>query len=204
MNTDQFDTLTKRLFSRGGSRRELLRLSAVLALSGLHAFSSPATRATEVADAQCPAPPGFVNGLGGSRLAQTFKAQRSGRLTWATIYAVAPSDTDTDAYVVQIRNTTRKGKPGTTVLASTQVNNIVKPNIGQTTTVTANFIPGARVRKGTRYALAITGVGGAMPSLQVNNETACAGTLFNTGDSGGKFTKATGFDLVFDTVVTTA
>ena len=179
----------------------LLRLTAVLALPGLLALGSPAARAAEVAAAQCPAPPGLVYAFGANRLAQTFKAQHTGRLTQATIYAVAPSSADTDDYLIEIRNTTRKGKPGTTVLASTQVNNIVKPQTGQTTTLIADFTPGARVAKGMRYALVITGVRGVTATPQANSETGCAGALFK-GGNGGKFIKVTGYDIVFATVVT--
>jgi len=203
MNTDQFENLTRRLASFGGSRRSLLRWAGVLALPGLHALDSPAIRAAGVPDPHCAAPPGLVSAYGANRLGQRFKAQHTGRLTQATIYAVAPSAANTDAYLIQIRTTTRRGKPGKTVLASTQVNNIVKPPIGQTTPVIADFTPGARVKRGRRYALVITGVGGVMATPRTNNETGCAGVLFE-GRGGSKFSKVNDIDVVFDTVVTQA
>jgi hypothetical protein len=202
MNIDQFQSLTRRLVDRGGSRRSLLRLSAVLALPGLRAISSRSARAAEVADAQCPT--GIYQGYGRNRLAQTFKAQHTGRLTRATIHAYTPSTSNTDDYLIEIRTTTRKGKPTKTVLASTQVEDIVRPPVGQTTEVNANFTPGARVEKGKRYALVITGVGGALPILRSNKEAGCAGTLFDDDDLNNKFAKDTSTDIVFATVVTKA
>ena len=44
MNIDQFENLTRELVDRGGSRRTLLRLTAVLALPGLHALGSSSAR----------------------------------------------------------------------------------------------------------------------------------------------------------------
>jgi hypothetical protein len=200
MNIDQFQNLTRRLVDRGGSRRSLLRLSAVLALPGLHALGSRSARAAEVADAQCPT--GIYQGYGRNRLAQTFKAQHTGRLTRATIHAYTPSTSNTDDYLIEIRTTTRKGKPTKTVLASTQVDDIVRLPAGQTTEVTANFTPGARVEKGTRYALVITGVGDASPNLRSNKEAGCAGALFDDDDLNNKFAKDTSTDIVFATFVT--
>jgi hypothetical protein len=204
MTIDQFEILTRRLVDRGGSRRSLLRWAGVLALPGLDALGSRSARAAEVADAQCPAPSGLVSGIGASRLGQTFRAQHTGRLTRATIYAVGPSSANTDDYLIQIRNTTRKGKPGKTVLASTQDNDISKPPIGQAATVNADFTRGARVKKGKRYALVISGLGGALATPMTNHQTGCTGELFEKGDSGGKFARVTGVDIVFATVVTTA
>jgi hypothetical protein len=200
MNIVQFETLTRRLADRGGSRRTLLRSAAVLALPELRALGSRSARAAEVADAQCAAPPGLVSAYGANRLGQRFKAQHTGRLTQATVYAASASSTNADGYLIEIRNTVRKGKPGTTVLASTQVNDIAKPPIGQTTTVTADFSPGARVEKGKCYALVITGLAGITAAPMVNSEAGCAGALFE-GRGGGKFAKVVGIDVVFDTLV---
>jgi hypothetical protein len=202
MNTNQFDNLTKRLVDRGGSRRSLLRLTALLALPGPHALRSPSVRAAEVADAQCPS--GAINGYGRKRIAQTFKAKHTGRLTRATIHAHSPSPSNTDDYLIEIRTTTRKGKPGKTVLASAQVDNIVRSTFPQTTEVPVVFSPGARVKKGERYALVVTGVGGISPSLRTNGEAGCAGALFNDSDLNNKFSKDTDVDLVFATFVTKA
>jgi len=46
VDRDQFDNLTRRLFSRGGSRRTLLRLAGTLAVPGLPALGSPSARAS--------------------------------------------------------------------------------------------------------------------------------------------------------------
>ena len=200
MHRNQFDNLTKRLGSRGGSRRPLLRLAGVLALPGLHTLGSPPARAAEVADAECP--PGAFNGYGRRRFAQTFKAQHTGRLTRATVYAHTTSASNTDDYLIEIRTTTRKAKPSKSVLASTQVNDIVKPPTGQTTEVTAVFTPGAKVKKGERYALVITGVGDALPIVRSNSEPGCAGTLFDDQDLNNKFVKDTNADIVFESFVT--
>jgi hypothetical protein len=202
MNRHQFDTLTKRFVSRGGNRRSLLRLAAVLALPGTLALGSPSARAAEVADAQCP-PPGTISGYGRKRLAQTFKAQHTGRLTRAKVWAHSPSSSNTDDYLFEIRTTTRKGKPSKTVLASAQVNDIVRSTFPQMTEVTIQFTPGARVKKGERYALVVTGVGGVSASLQSNESPGCAGTLFDDNDLNNKFIKDTK-DIVFATFVTKA
>ena len=202
MNIDRFDNLTKRWMSRGGSRRTLLRWAAVLTLPGLHALGAPAARAAEVPDAQCPS--GALNGYGRKRVAQTFKAQHTGRLTRATIHAHSPSPSNTDDYLIEIRTTTSKGKPGKTVLASVQVDNIMRPTLPQTTEVTAIFSPGARVKKGERYALVVTGVGSASPNLRSNGEAGCRGALFADSDLNNKFNRDTDVDLVFATFVTKA
>jgi len=196
MNTDQFENLTRRFVSRGGSRRALLHLTAFLALPGLHALHSPAS-AAEVADAQCP-PPATVYGYGSRRFAQTFRAQHSGQLTRLTINAIAMGST-----TFEIRNTTRKGKPGRTVLASAQriVRRLVE---GETTPVTVEFVPGARVKKGERYALVITGIDGTSPSVQANSDPGCAGTLFDDDDLDDALRKDISNDIVFATFVTQA
>jgi hypothetical protein len=208
MNMDRFDSLTRRFVSRGGSRRSLLRLTALLAPPGLHALGSPSVRAAEFADAQCPAPAGF-HGYEKNSLAQTFKAQHTGRLTRATVYAISTSTPDTDDYLFEIRTTTRKGKPGKTVLASTVVDNIVRPSPGLTTEVTADFAFPARVKKGNWYALVITGLDGIPAALQTNRAAGqsgpkCTGTLFDDHNRDNIFIKDTSTDIVFTTVVTKA
>jgi hypothetical protein len=189
--------------TRGASRRALLRLTAGLALAGLQGLGSPAARAAEVADAQCPVP-GAISGYGRNRLAQTFKAQHTGRLTRATVWAHSPCPSNTDDYLFEIRTTTRKGKPSKTVLASAQVNDIVRSTFPQMTEVPIVFTPGARVKKGERYALVVTGVGGISPILQSNDSPGCAGTLFNDSDLNNTFSKDTNADIVFATFVTKA
>jgi hypothetical protein len=200
MDRDRFDNLTRLLLDLRGSRRALLGLTALLALPGIHALDSPSARAAEVADAQCPS--GIYQSYGRTCLGQTFKAQHTGRLTRATIHAHSPSSSNTDAWQIEIRTTTRKGRPSKTVLASTQVDDIVRPPVGQTTEVTTLFTPGARVKKGTRYALVITGVGGAYPIQRSNKEAGCAGTLFDDNDLNNKFIKDSSTDIVFAAVVT--
>ena len=81
MNMDRFENLTRQLVERGGSRRALLRLTAFLAPPGLHLLGSPLARAAEVADAQCPA--ATFSSYERQIIAQTFKAQHTGRLTRA-------------------------------------------------------------------------------------------------------------------------
>lgn len=191
----------------GGARRAL-RAATLVALLGLPSLAAPLTgHAATVADARCAAPT-TLDGYGRYRIAQTFTAKHTGRLTQATVFAHSPSPTNTDDYLIEIRETTPSGKPGKRALASTQINDIVRPAPGQTTTVTADFSPGARVAKGTRYALVITGVGGASPSVRSNRSAAhpapnCPGALFDDNDLNNKFIKDTSTDIVFDTVVTT-
>ena len=81
MHRDRFDNLARQLVERGGSRRALLRLAGVLALSGLHLSVSPSARAAEVADAQCPA--ATFSSYDRKVIAQSFKAQHTGLLTRA-------------------------------------------------------------------------------------------------------------------------
>ena len=198
MDTDRFENLTRRLADRRGSRRMVLRLAGVLALPGLHALDSRAVSAAEVADAQCP-PPTTVYGYGSHRFAQTFKAQHSGRLTRLTVNVMAMGSTK-----FEIRNTTRKGNPGKTVLASAEVSQIDRAPVALTTPLTIEFVPGARVKKGERYALVITGVGGTSPSMQANSDPGCAGTLFDDDDLDNRFSKETNNDIVFATFMTQA
>jgi hypothetical protein len=205
MNIDRFDNLTRRFVSRGGSRRTLLRLTAFLALPGLQVLSSPPARAAEVDDAQCPS--GTFSSYERTVIAQTFKALHTGRMTRATVYAVAPSATNGDNYHIGIYTTTRKGKPTKKELAGKIVSEIVRPPAGQTTEVTVNFTPGARVKKGERYALMIQGIGSTVPSLLTNRPSGqatpdCPGTLFDFVDN--TFVKDTSTDLVFATVLTKA
>jgi hypothetical protein len=208
MHRNQFDNLTRRLVDRRGSRRSLLRWAGVLALSGLHVAGSSLVRAAEVADAQCPSP-GDFHGYEKNSLAQTFKAQHTGRLTRATVYAISTSTPDTDDYRVEIRTTTRKGKPGNSVLASTVVENIVRPSSGLTTEVTASFASPARVKKGNWYALVITGVDGVPVAVQANRRAGesspkCPGTLFDDHNRDNTFIKDTSTDIVFATLVAKA
>ena len=172
-----------------------------MALLGLPALGGPAARAAEVGDAQC-APGSTFTGYGRDRIAQTFTAEHTGKLTRVTIFAHSPSPTNTDDWIIEIRKTTRKGKPGTAVLASQQVNDVVRPAPGQTTMVIAEFSPGARVEKGERYALVITGVGDVLPIVQSNEAPGCAGALYDDNDRDNKFIKDTNADIVFETVVT--
>ena len=205
MNIDQFENLMRRFVSRGGSRRALLRLSAVLALPGLRALGVPATRAAELADAQCPA--GTFSSYERKVIAQTFRALHTGRLTRGTVHAVAPSATNEDWYRIAIHSTTRKGKPSKTELAGASILGIVRPPAGQVTEVTVNLTPGARVKKGVRYALVISGLGPAVPSLLTNRPSGqatpnCPGTPFEFVDN--RFRKDPSTDIVFATVVTQA
>ena len=203
MNTDRFENLTRRLVNRAGSRRTLLRLTAVLALPGLRALGSPAARAAEVDDAQCLT--GTFSSYERPVIGQTFKALHTGRLTRATVYAVAPSATNGDNYFIGIHTTTRKGKPTKTILASAQAREIVRPPAGQVTEVTVNLTPGARVKKGERYALVVQGIGATVPSLLTNRPSGqatpnCPGVVFEFVDN--TFVKDSSTDVVFTTVVT--
>jgi hypothetical protein len=204
MGDNRFDSLTRHLLDLGGSRRTLLRVAVALALPGLHALVSPAARAaiTPLAiAAECPAPAIF-SGFGRHRFAQTFTAQHSGMLTLVLVWAHSPDPANTDDYLFEIRKTTRQGKPGKAVLASTQVNDIVRPAPGERTLVNAEFTPGAQVEKGKRYALVIAGLAGAYPSVQSNESPGCSGTLFDDNDLDNTFIKDTDADIVFTAYVT--
>ena len=198
MNMDRLETLTRKLVDRRGSRRTVLRVAGALALLRLHALDAPTASAAAVADARCPSP-ATAYGYRSHRFAQTFEAQHTGTLTRVTIYAVAAG-----SIKFEIRKTTRRGKPGKTVLASAQVIEIDRPLTDQTTPVTVEFTPGARVIKGERYALAIAGVAGSSPNVQANSDPGCAGALFDDNDLDNTFRRISGNDIVFATFVTKA
>jgi hypothetical protein len=205
MDRNQLDNLARRLVSQGGSRRTLLRWAGVLALPGLHALGSRSARAADVTDAQCPS--GTFSRYERKVIAQTFKAQHTGRLTRATVYAVAPSATNGDNYFIGIHTTTRKGKPTRTIRAGASILDIIRPPAGQVTEVTVTYSPGARVTKEERYALVIQGIGPAVPSVLTNRPAGqatptCPGTLFTYINN--TFAKDPNTDLVFATVVTKA
>ncbi|HEU5433875.1 MAG TPA: hypothetical protein VFU81_19555 [Thermomicrobiales bacterium] len=202
MDDGQFDRLTRRLLNRTGNRRRALRLAGALALPGAQARGSAAAgAATIVADAFCPTP-ATLTGFGRARFAQTFTAQHTGTLTRVQVFAHSPDPANTDDYRFEIRKTTRNGKPGKTVLASTVVNNVVRPAPGQTTQVTAEFNPGARIEKGKRYALVLSCVNCSEPNVRSNTDPGCAGALFEDDGLTNTFTKDPGTDIVFSAFVT--
>ena len=205
MDTERFDKLTRQLVDSGGSRRALLRLTAFLALPGLQMLGSPAARAAEVDDAQCLT--GTFSSYERPVIGQTFKALHTGRLTRATVYAVAPRPMNADNYFIGIHTTTRKGKPTKNMLAGDIISGIVSPPAGQATEVTALFTPGAKVKKGERYALVVQGIGSAVPSLLTNRPSGqatpnCPGVVFEFADN--TFVKGDSTDIVFTTAVTKA
>jgi hypothetical protein len=205
MDKDRFDTLTRRFVDYGGSRRAVLLLAGALALPRLHALDSLTASAAAVADASCPQP-SFISSYERIHLAQTFTAQHTGKLTRATIYAVAPSATNTDDYRIEIWTTNSKGKPKTG-LVNCIVSNIFRPGTGAITEVTADFQTQVRVKKGRRYALAVTGLNGIPASLLSNRPAGeatsnCRGSLFE--DQNGKWVQDTSTDIVFATYVTKA
>jgi hypothetical protein len=77
-----------------------------------------AAHAAGIDDARCPAPTGLSEGYGRKRFAQTFKAKQTGQLTPATVQLSARSDRFLNRYSIEIRRTSRKGKPTGTVFAS--------------------------------------------------------------------------------------
>jgi hypothetical protein len=199
----RFDDVAKNFVSLGKSRRAFLRWTGAMALAGLSMREPP--RAGAVADAQCPLTAN-TGGFGRNRFGQTFKALNTGTLTQATVQVSLATPDNSADMLFEIRKTNRKGKPTATVLASVQVDNIVDPPSG-TTAVTANFNPGAPVRKGKRYALVLTWVNG-FAIVRVNDE-GCPGALFedddNVGNIDNKFAKIPGGeDMVFSTDVTPA
>jgi hypothetical protein len=224
LDADRFDRLAKSLglsetcFSRVADRPRLSPI-ACAALGRRHALklgigvvlggalrvlgAADAAKAATVNDAKCPVPGGVASGFGRNRFAQTFKAKHTGLLTQATVQLSGGSAGGaTNSFLIEIRKTSRKGKPTSTVLASFSTPLMERPSSGETTPVVATFSPGASVRKDKRYALVLRQQAGS-PSVQTNLE-GCGGTLFEDDDLDNIFVKTpAGGDMVFATVVTT-
>jgi hypothetical protein len=187
------------------SRRRALQFGTSLVLAGALRVlgGAGAAEAAIVNDARCPVPGGGLSGFGRARFAQNFKAQHTGLLTQATVQLSGGSaDGATNAFLIEIRKTSRKGKPTATVLAAFPTPLMERPPSGETTPVVATFSPGASVRKDKHYALVLRQQAGS-PSVQTSLK-GCGGTLFEDDDLDNIFVKTpAGGDMVFTTKVTT-
>jgi len=163
----QFDTLTIRLGARG-SRREALRLlvgaSLGLAVTGTgwdrvtHTLTGPPpAAATEQQAAVCYAP---TNALavrpGDGRLAETFVASSSGKLSRVQLDIYKPANTTGD-YLVHLLAVDGEGQPTNKVLAKARIYDS-DVAVGMSVTVNAHFRPGktATLKAGKRYAVAVS------------------------------------------------
>jgi hypothetical protein len=178
------------LHSRVG--RVGLTLSAlIVAGAASAALASPASAAL---DANCPGPSTTAIGIGpgDGRIAQTFTAQATGRLTMGQIevnLAEGPGD-----YLMRVYATDGLGAPTNAVLAETNVPDESVP--ADTSTATGVFATPAEVISGQQYALAISRPGAMSVNVGARLGDPCPGTVYNSFSPAGMWNE-TGFDMVF-------
>ena len=203
MDGQQFDRVARRVAGSARSRRTLLTVAAAAVASRLLA-PIPAAVEDEVLDARCPAPGGELQRFQRQVVAQSFKAKHGGALVRSKVWFTEAGAGGTDNFWVSIHTTDSKGGPAARVLAEAQVSNVSNPPAGQTTEATADFtvsaLGPARVKKGKQYALVVRGAGSDHPSLQLNLNGGCKGSVFGFNDLTGKWERGFG-DLVFETSV---
>lgn len=208
MDTDPFDTLTARLNDQLTRRRSLGLLgvagmvSAQDAIAGKKkrrkrkkkkpAMPGPVTRA----DASCIATNPLTAGVGYARVAQTFRALRTGQLTAASFLLQANGagmDFDVEIWSVDADNVPAAFLGGTTIA---DVPETVSPNQRQLTATMPTPVP---VVAGTRYALVVTK--GVNAALVVSADNPCADGMIFYGGPGEPYFPAPAIDLHFGTVV---
>jgi hypothetical protein len=140
--------------------------------------------------------------IGTRRVAQTFRALRSGQLTSASF--VLLENPEGPAFDVEIRDVDSAGAPVSGFLARSSVINVpATDRNGRPLTVTAVFASPATVEAGRRYALVVTETSGTGFTVQINFATnPCAdGNLFTDSIAAGNFISVVNNDLVFATTV---
>lgn len=157
----------------------------------------PPAGPTAYADASCNATGGGVSAV---RVAQTFRALRSGQLTSATAFLTANlAGLDLD---VEIWSVDSAGRPNA-VLAGATVANIPASSEDNPRPVTATFSGPATVVAGLRYALVVTGAAADFYIFDCNPGNPCPdGQTYSAPSATGAFSPRDGFDLRFATVVT--
>ncbi len=155
-------------------------------------------RTVERADATCnAADEGFISGLDGSRLAQTFIAAASGQLVRAELLLEKLAGEDGD-YVLRVSPLDGSGVPTNEVLAETSAPNGVVP-VGQSI-VSFTFRTPFSVVANTEYALVLTVPQGDRFTWDVVFGDRCQGTSFLSGSGTGPFIEGNG-DFIFTTFV---
>src|SRR5215213_8202070 len=124
-------------------RRRVLKVGTGLVLDGVLRVlgAADAAKAADVDDAHCSAPGGGLSRYSTARFAQTFTVEHTGLLTKATVQAAGGSAGAINEFLIEIRTTSRKGKPTATVLASYKTPAFDRPSSGQTTPQVATFGP---------------------------------------------------------------
>jgi hypothetical protein len=222
MDMDRFDVLAARLTTHL-SRRQGLGLIGLLGLAGMasaadadagkkrkkrrrkkppkpQAPGGPVGPAGPVAraDASCIGTDTNTQvGATDDRVAQTFRAVRTGQLTSASVFLAlnaATIDIDVEIWSVNQQNLPQ------TVLAGATLARVPAITPGANQRLTATFATPAAVIAGTRYALVVTKPRPAGFTASITNP--CADGMVLTMDLlGGPFVPYTPADMHFETVV---
>ena len=219
MDSSQFDALVSRLSAHLTRRRSLGVLATLGAGAGLADAASldarkkkhkkhkkrggkttpppPPTGPVALADASCLA---TGSGTIGPRLAQTFRARRSGSLTSATVFL---RKTEPGIAVdVEIWSVDGSNAPTLPRLAGVTLTNVPVVSGGPSQPLTATFPGPATVVAGMRYALVVTEPSSSSFGLESSNPGPCPdGGAFYSFSPTGMLVESGG-DLRFETVVT--
>jgi hypothetical protein len=167
-----------------------------------HTAALPPAGPVTTADAACHFPPGA--GHGGARVAQTFRALRSGHLTSASVLLV--ENLDGASFDLEIWSVNAANVPST-VLAGTTIANVPATEFWEPRRpLSGTFSAPPAVVAGLRYALVVTGPMSqfdSLFSLQVGGDASCTdGHLFHDPEADGTFEARQMTDLDFATFVT--
>jgi hypothetical protein len=154
----------------------------------------PGPIATADASCVCTGTEGF-----GYRVAQTFRALRSGQLTSATIYLGENTDgVDLD---VEIRSVDETGARSA-LLAGTTIINVPATVFPGPRRLTATFPTPAAVVEELRYALVVSGPLAAFGWQASDTDPCPEGAVYYKNTSADAWISAATFDLHFETIVT--
>ena len=176
-------------------------LLVVVAMVAVLILSAPMAQAGHKrhAGARCTGPTeGELWGSGDARVAQTFRAKQSGKLTFAQVSVRKDGDTGHD-YILEISPTDIAGKPTDSPMALQVVPESSVPN-GQTSLVKAHFSSPARIVAGEEYALIVTRPGSGIV-VDVRTPDTCAGNAFLSSGQTGEFSVFFNFDVLYSTSV---
>ena len=180
--------------------------SKLAIVCGLSLFAAPDAGAEPEPDASCPAV-GSGNTVvqGTQRVAQTFTAGISGKLTSAQIRVTKNMiDPATGDYQLRLAPLTN-GTPTNDVLGTATVPFASVPAGSINLPITGSFNPAPDLTAGTNYALVVTRPPAGANGLRLNSQppvVGCAGTMFISTSQTDPFTEsASGSDLTFTTFV---
>ncbi len=201
MNTDRIGASPIKVALTG-----LLFVAAILAVAVagfMAAERADARTPRDVSDASCVGPGDGNTAFVGltNRMAQTFTAQNTGKLTKAQFLILRPPVAFGD-YVLEIRPVSA-GVPTDQVLASTTIDGSGVLADFTPVTITGNFSSPANVTDGTEYALVVRETSGVLAAR--NWETnKCSGQAALSGDGGATWddNSASPIDFIFSTTVT--